>query len=401
MRRCGLIVVGFALFAVACHRGGAESVGQADADTVYMGVAWEVAPGVHPNADSLGEVSGVAVDGSGNLYASDFLAITVWVFDADGRLRVRLGRKGGGPGEFEAPTGPAVGPDGRLYVRDVSRVSVFGLDSATGLLTKFEDSYSGPVYPDWRSMRATRFDTTGALLYPGQRWDQNGTSAPFVLRFTSAGVLTDTIFAPAMANSPQLTAWFQTGPGGGRMLTGLNHVPFAPVPVWDVTSAGTIISGDAVSYDLVETEHDGTLVAALHRDVPVERIPAGERRDSVSALRSRIDSIPVSLDLVQGMPEEVRSLDVPDTYPAYMAVYVDADGAPWVRRWSIGGRDETIFDVFASSGEYRHTVVLPRAIQLEPTPFLSSRIVVGVTKDAVTGENIILRFESDGEPESQ
>jgi hypothetical protein len=401
MRRCGVIVVGFGLCAIACHRGGAESAFQVDADTVYMDVAWEVAPGVHPSADSLGEVSGVAVDGSGNVYASDFLAFAVWVFGRDGRLRFKLGRQGEGPGEFEAPTGPAVGPDGRLYVRDVYRVSVFGLDSATGLLTEFADSYSGPVYADWRSMRATRFDTSGALLYPGKRWLEDGTSTPYVIRFTPAGVLTDTIFVPAMANSPQLTAWVRTGPGGGRMLGGLNHVPFAPLPVWDVTSAGTIISGDAVSYDLAETERDGTVVAALHRDVPIETISEGERRDSVRALRTRIDSVPVSLELVQGMPEEVRSLDVPDTYPAYMAVYVDADGAPWVRRWSIGGRDETIFDVFASSGEYRHTVVLPRAIQLEPTPFLSSRVVAGVTKDPLTGENIILRFETDSEPQGQ
>jgi hypothetical protein len=395
MRRYGVVTIGLALAAIGCQREDVETTGQADADSVYMSVAWEVAPGVHPSADSLGDVSGIAVDGSGNVYASDFLAITIWVFDRDGRLRFRLGRKGGGPGELEAPTGPAVGPDGRLYVRDVYRVSVFGFDSATGLLTRFEDSYTGPVYADWRSMRATRFDTSGALLYPGKQWLEDGTAAPFVLRFTPAGVLADTIFVPAQANLPQLTAWVRTSPGGGRMLRGLSHVPFAPLPVWDVTSTGTIISGDARSYDLMETGREGTVVAAIHRDVPLERIPAGERRDSVSTLRRRIDSIPVPLDRVEGMPEEVRSLDVPETYPAYMAVYIDTDGAPWVRRWSVGGRDQTIFDVFASTGEYRHTVVLPRAIQLEPTPFLSSAVVVGVTKDPLTGESIILRFESE------
>jgi hypothetical protein len=131
------------------------------------------------------------------------------------------------------PTGPAVGPDGRLYVRDVHRVSRFGLDSVTGLLTRFEHVFNGPVYADWRSMRATRFDTAGALLYPGKRWLEDGSAAPFMIRYTPEGELLDTLFVPAHANVPQLTAWVRTSPGGGRMLRGLSHVPFAPLPAWD------------------------------------------------------------------------------------------------------------------------------------------------------------------------
>ena len=93
--------------------------------------------------------------------------------------------------------------------------------------------------------------------------------------------------------------------------------------------------------------------------------------------------------------QEVRSLDVPDRYPAYMAVYLSDDGDVWVRRWPVGGGDRTIYDVFARSGEFRHTVVLPRAIHVEPTPFLSATLVVGVTTDALTDESVILRFEAE------
>lgn len=358
-----------------------------------MSVAWQVAPGLHPSADSLGQVSGVAVDGFGNVYVSDFLAARIWVFDAEGRFQSALGRKGEGPGEFEAPTGPAVGPDGRLYVRDVYRVSAFAPDSATGLLTRIENTFDGPVYADWRSTRATRFDEAGALLYPGKRWRDDGTAAPYVLRFTPSGVLTDTIFVPEHATAPQLAAYVRIGPGGGRILRGLSHVPFAPLPVWDVTSAGTIVSGDGQTYDLVETDRRGAEIKRFHRDLTPDRIPVDEREDSVTALRNRLDSIPVPLDRVEGMPEEVRVLDVPDRYPAYMAVYVGAGGEIWVRRWPAGGRDRTIFDVFARDGDYQRTVILPRAVEVEPTPFLSSTDVVAVTKHPLTDESIVIRFK--------
>src|SRR5690606_26582209 len=78
--------------------------GAADADTVRMAIAWEVAPGRHPAADSLGLVTGVAVDPAGNVYATDRINAKIWVFDAQGWLWGSIGRKGEGPGEFHWPT---------------------------------------------------------------------------------------------------------------------------------------------------------------------------------------------------------------------------------------------------------------------------------------------------------
>src|SRR5688572_17346541 len=135
-------------------------------DTLRMRVAWEVAEGRNPTADSLGELSGVAVDRSGIVYVSDFSATKIWVFDAGGRSVAGIGRKGQGPGEFQAPTGVAVAPDGRLYVRDAVRVSRFGADPQTGRLTRYESVFPGPTMADWRSKHATRFDTAGRLYYP-------------------------------------------------------------------------------------------------------------------------------------------------------------------------------------------------------------------------------------------
>ena len=85
-------------------------------DTICMRLAWDVAEGRHPTAHSLGELSGIAVDRSGNVYVSDFSATKIWVFDANGRSMAGTGRKGQGPGEFQAPTGIAIAPLFAPYV---------------------------------------------------------------------------------------------------------------------------------------------------------------------------------------------------------------------------------------------------------------------------------------------
>lgn len=395
----GVVTIGMLTLVLGCNDAAPDrhdSSSPEDEQMSRIPLDWEVAPGRHPASDSLGEISGVARDASGNIYATDRLAGMIWVIDAEGTLLLGFGGKGEGPGEFEAPTGPAVGPDGRLYVRDVYRVSVFGPDAATGLLTEHEETFPGPVYADWMSTRATRFDTTGAMLYPGSRWLEGGTAVPYVLRYDHDRVLTDTIFAPTYPTTPQLTAFVQTSPGGGRMLPGLNHVPFAPIPAWDVTPEGNVISGDALSYDLTESTPEQTTVATYRRDLPPVPIPAEERGDSLEALRSRRDSIPVSWDDVVGMPEEVRSLALPTVYPAYMAIYTGNDSRVWVRRWPVGGGDRTVFDVFDRTGRFMRTVELPRDILVEPTPYLSESVVIGVSVSPLTGESRIHRFAPDG-----
>lgn len=361
-------------------------------DTLYMRLRWEVAPGVHPTADSLGEISGLALDRAGNVYASDFQAVTVWVFDSAGRSRPAIGRKGEGPGEFTAPTGLGISPDGTLYVRDVDRVNRFGLDAATGALSRYEDSYTGPAMTAWRSMQASRFDTSGALLYPGHRWNQDGTARQYFMRYSPSGALLDTIPVPTYANDQQLTAWVQTSPTGGRMLFGLNHVPFAPLPVFDVTARGTVISGDALTYELRETDRDGRVVRVFRGSGALPPIPRQERRDSLRALEARIDSIPVGLDRVKGMPESVRNKELPETYPAYTAVYAAPDGTVWVRRWVPRSEARTVFDVFSPAGAAILTVVLPRFIAPEPTPVLSVTGVVALAVNPATGESAILKF---------
>lgn len=358
-----------------------------------MRLVWEVAEGRHPTADSLGELSGIARDRAGNVYVSDFSAAKVWVFNRAGRSQAGIGRKGQGPGEFEAPTGLGIGPDGRLYVRDVVRVSRFAPDQGTGRLTRYETAFRGPAMADWRSMRATRFDAAGRLYYPAFNTIDRSRRTGQYFRYTTAGELVDSVEVPAFPNAPRSTAYVRLSASGGRMLRGLNYVPFTPLPTWDISPRGTLITGTGQSYVLRETDFAGRDVQVYRRAVPPDRIPAPQRQDSIAALRARLDSVPVALDRVEGMPSEVRTLRLPDVFPAYMIAYAATDSRVWVRRWPVGGADRSVFDVFEPDGRLRAVVLLPRAIAAEPTPVLSLHGIAAVAVDSETGANTVLWFE--------
>jgi hypothetical protein len=364
-------------------------------DTVRFALRWEITEGTSVVAESIGVLTGIAVDRAGNVYVSDRGATKVWVFDPDGRPQRAIGRKGKGPGEFESPTGLGIGLDGRLWVRDVDRVSRFTTDAATGRLTRFEASFVGPAIGDWMSDRATRFRPDGAMLYPefGVMYrEQPAPRTGRYIAFDASGGARDSIDVPTFANAPASYARVSISPRSGRMLHGLNHVPFAPIPVWDATTRGTVLAGDGDEYLIRELDRDRKIVREYRRSVTPTRVPAAERRDSTNALRARIDSLRYARAQVLGVPDDVWALRLPEVYPPYAAVYGGVDGRVWVRRWVPDGARRSVFDVFEPDGRFRAVVEIPREVALLPTPWLSLDGIAAVGVDRETGAHTILRF---------
>jgi hypothetical protein len=91
MFRSRLVLV--ALLACSPFIGSAPILQAQRVDTLRMTVRWEVAEGVHSTADSLGKLSGVAMDASGVVYVSDIADARVWVFAPDGKSLRSIGRK--------------------------------------------------------------------------------------------------------------------------------------------------------------------------------------------------------------------------------------------------------------------------------------------------------------------
>ncbi len=362
-------------------------------DTVRYRVAVSIDEEREPRAGELGEIFGLAIDTNGDIYVADISNAVLLVFARDGKYRGTVSRKGRGPGEFRAPTGIVI--DDRkdeLWVRDLEHVIRFARDPRTGLLAKYDSAFRQTAMSDWRRARASRVASDGAYLHVAP---SAAIGAPrYVLRYAPNGTRLDSIPVPAYPNAASSTVFFRTTERGGRTLSGLNHVPFAPVPQWDVTPLGTIISGDAITYRIVETSAEGLSVREFGRSVPTVAIPRTEVAESVRALTRRLDSVPVPLDRVERMPEAVRKKQLPNTYPAYQAIFAEPDGTIWVRRWpNERQRGQSIFDVFDASRTYRRTVTLPLEIMNEPSPVLRQTMIVAVLNNAATGAQSVVRFE--------
>lgn len=363
------------------------------ADTLRLPLLWSVVEGEHETADSLGKLTGIAMDANGTVYVSDFAEHKIWVFDARGRSQRAIGRQGQGPGEFQSPTGIAIGPDSRLYVRDQSHVSRFIRDAATARLSRFETRYNGGAMNDWTSTLASRFDAQGRLYYPNFNLMDRSRQMGQWWVFAASGQRVDSIAVPVIENVPPGWASVRLSANSGRLLPGLNHVPFAGMPSWDVTPRGTVIYASGQEYLIREVDRSGRLVREFRRTTPPLRIPAAERRDSLTALRRRVDSIAhIPRAQVSGVPDEVWAMRLPETYAPILEVFAAPDGLVWVRRWVPNGHRRSVFDVFEADGRFKTVVELPAHLLPGITPVLWLDAVAGIGSDPETGAMTVLRF---------
>jgi DNA-binding beta-propeller fold protein YncE len=132
-------------------------------------------------ADALNGPAGAAVDPSGNVFVVDRGNNKAYKFDQFGNFLLAFGGYGSGTGQFVAPSGIAISPDGtKVYVADTnnSRIEVF--DSSGNYLSQFgsagsgNGTFSGPfalatdgtkVYvADTGNSRIEMFDTSGNYL---------------------------------------------------------------------------------------------------------------------------------------------------------------------------------------------------------------------------------------------
>jgi hypothetical protein len=338
-------------------------------------------------------VTGYAIDAASNVYVSDGQETRVAVFSSGGKPLGTIGRKGKGPGEFEYPTGPVIGADGALYIRNMSLVQRFVSNPKTGLLSTFDRQFTGPAFAPWMSKQATIIDRSSRLYFPLE-WGSRDRMAHFAYkRYALDGAPRDSLDVPMQPTSRSITASVTVSPGSGRMVQGLNVVPFHPQPVFTVTATGTILSSASNSYQLQETDVTGRVVRTITRATSALKIPPNERADSAKALARRIDSLTVPLSQVNGVSDEVKTRTLPTTYPVFRSLSTAHDGTIWARRWDSTNRARPIstFDVLAESGAYVRTVIVPANCATLPAPVIRRDLFVCVQRDLDTdAETVVL-----------
>jgi len=337
-------------------------------------------------------VTGLAIDASSNVYVTDGQETRIAVFSPSGKVLGTIGRKGKGPGEFEYPTGPVVGPDGALYVRNMSVVQRYVRDPKTGLLSTFDRQFNGPSMAPWMSKQATVVDRSNRLHFPLE-WGSRDRLAHFAYkRYSLDGLPTDSVNVPMQPTSRSMTASVMISAGSGRMLRGLHVVPFHPQPVFTVTASGTILSSGANSYQLQESDANGRVLRTITRAVAAPKIPPAERADSARALARRIDSLTVPISQVQGMSDEVKSRTLPTTYPVFRSLSTASDGTIWARRWDSTNRARRLstFDLLSENGAYLRTVIVPADCAALPAPVIRQDLLACVQLDLDTDAETVV-----------
>lgn len=99
--------------------------------------------------DALGRVrrESVRADAMGNLFVLDPMNHRVLVFGPEGGLIRQVGRRGGGPGEFQVPANMTLSPDGNVAVYDFAKRRLVWFDSSGEALPEQELpwAYRGPM----------------------------------------------------------------------------------------------------------------------------------------------------------------------------------------------------------------------------------------------------------------
>ena len=232
-----------------------------------------------------GQISEVVALPNGNVLAFDQQAVALREYGADGRVVRTIGRRGAGPGEYQATNGATVLADGRIALWDPrnGRIEIFGTDSAAPAQILVPSGFF--------SMRSLWSDGAGTLIYRANilpRPDETDNfpgARPGVVRLAVDGTRADTVLAPVQVDrSMYLSA---TSPNGSSSMTAV--VPFYGAPTWTVHRGGFAYTRDG-EYRIVLDGPDGPMI--IERDiepVPVQGAERDNHREFSTANMRRVD----------------------------------------------------------------------------------------------------------------
>lgn len=355
MRRAFLTLVATSLAGAACDAPSADQTGDGRPGDPPRVVAVE-AQRFGGDFDGVGALSGVFdvdVSADGFVFASEPTLAHVMVFAPDGRHVRTIGRRGEGPGEFQAPGNLAWRGDTLTVLDMLQGVSLMSVDGAYLDRIAFQIQEPGrpfailPIFPlADGSMASFRPPFTTSVLrgeLTHQVW----------YKVSREGELLDTLARESLAGQ-----YYSVDVGGGRSATATHPLPSSamlaipPDGSWLVlVEREPAVAADGAAYRVVRLDLAGDTTELA--DLPYEPLPLGpEQVDSMTAAMG--EGFARQFDLQPAaVASEIRGqLEWPRFRPPVTQVLADTDGRTWVRRevgvepgdsvrWEILGPDLT------------------------------------------------------------
>ncbi|HEV2147541.1 MAG TPA: 6-bladed beta-propeller [Longimicrobiaceae bacterium] len=355
-------------------------------------------------------VDQVAFDRNDNLYVLDGGGNRVLVFDPAGRFVRQVGKKGGGPGEFQAPVGLAVQSDGALAVADLARrsYSLFGPDGKYLRSVPFAEEWmpmavgSGAMAAHPRGGVVAAVRPAPAMRLDGAARRADVRSTPIFWQPFTAGAEPVRLFDAPTELNVQSQASQQ--PGGGQRVSFRTSVPvFSPRVNWGVRPGGGLVVSHTPGYTLKVLDAEGRVERYVQRPVRTRKVTERDRsRERERRRQSMLSGEGMRVTVVGGsggaaprvpgiskeeIEEMVRTLEFAETIPAIQNLRVDGAGRLWVERTGEAWGEPGPIDVVGADGRYLGTVTGQRL----PAAFSASGRAAYVETDDLGVQRVVVR----------
>jgi sugar lactone lactonase YvrE len=311
-----------------------------------------------PQEYAFGRIYHGAAESGGAFYLFDVNDRQIRRYDAQGRFTGKIGKQGGGPGEYESMAGMAVNARGELVVFDAGtrRVTHFGPDGKM----RREVTLNRNVYD------AFALDNAGRMYLMtnvGDRMIEGAGVQYQYLRFSQEGTLLDSLRIPTSGSDAPALAGFVLVSSDGMRSNFIERRLRAPY------LAGGVLGASSHTYRFVVS--DGRRVTSIERSIPGVRLGDEERAqwlEWADSFKVRNPRGQYEIPRVKPFIRDIRSDHVGRIW---VDVYVAAErrtnlpprrdnGGKQILYW----RERTTYDVFAPDGRYLGRVALPEESQL-------------------------------------
>ena len=380
-----------------------RTTGGSDAATAHA-LTREIAIGSEDAGDeyTFGQVSEVEVGPGGEIYVFDRQVPVLRMYDTAGKFIRTLGRKGGGPGEYQAANGVGVHRDGRVVLWDAGKASI-NVYSAAG---ETQTSWPVPGGGGFYTSSAVFTDTSGNTYIRTTIADPPKTgTAPQgrvfgltgLVKWNGDGQVVDSLAPPENPVEPAFIIAQREGS------TSRNSVPFAPGFSWAFSPHGYFVSARTDRYGVTLSLPEGKPVR-IEREMEPVAVDPEERADA--------ELIATAGMRMTDPTWRWSGPSIPSTKPFIRSISMGDDGRIWVSIARAGERvpegerapppsvqvgevrrvpdpkwrQPLVFDVFEPNGQYLGRVAAPAK-----TTFRAMRgdNVWAVTRDSLDVEQVV------------
>lgn len=355
--------------------------------------------------EMFGQVAGVAFDDAGNLFVLDRGNHRVVVYGPDGRFVRMFGRRGGGPGELQAPM--------NLVVTG-QKVAILDMAHNAAIIYRADGTYLHNVpFDDDRPGRGFVPHPRGGFVYEpvavrtrvvdgGLPQVTRRETLPILWRGTDPSAPARTIheFRPPAVPTPEQS---NAQAGGVVMIQSGMPPVFSPVLHWGVLSNGGLALAGTDSYRIEITGHDGRVARVLERAIAPRRVSERDREHARASREAAITSgsgmvfvggtggggaPPAAASQIQAAARaSIANMAFAETMPVIQAMAVDRDDRLWVRRAGDREYDRGPIDLVGADGRYLGT--LPAGTRI-PRAFGPDGLVAYIETDDMDIQRVVV-----------